>query len=301
MLKYHKAPPSIMEFFRYFRNWRHAIVLLGTAGSWFFLDIAFYGVNLNTPQILSLIGFAGKANVYQFLYNSAVGQLVLICAGSIPGYWCTVALADVIGRKRIQIGGFLILTILFAVIGFAFNSLSQGALLALYILAQFFFNFGEYFNRGAPRVILDSDNCSGPNATTFIVPGECYPTRLRATAHGVSAGAGKVGAVISQVGIASLATRGATAANPHPWLNRVMQIFALSLLCGVFTSILIPETKRKTLEELAGESESNLAYELRFVERFWRPTSVEIREERRRYQKRSSFLGLPQKYFRFSG
>jgi PHS family inorganic phosphate transporter-like MFS transporter len=80
-----------------------------------------------------------------------------------------------------------------------------------------------------------------------------------------------------------------------------MQIFALSLLCGVFTSILIPETRRKTLEELAGESESNLAYELRFVERFWRPTSAEIREERRRYQKRSSFLGLSQKYFRFSG
>ncbi len=32
-----------------------------------------------------------------------------------------------------------------------------------------------------------------------------------------------------------------------------MQIFALFMLCGMFTSFLIPETARKTLEELAGE------------------------------------------------
>ena len=38
-----------------------------------------------------------------------------------------------------------------------------------------------------------------------------------------------------------------------PWLNHVMQIFALFMLCGFFTTFLIPETKRKTLEELAGE------------------------------------------------
>lgn len=128
-----------------------------------------------------------------------------------------------------------------------------------------------------------------------MVPGECFPTRIRATAHGVSAGSGKIGAVIAQAAFVPLVN-----SHPHPWLERVMQIFALFMLCGVFTSLLIPETKRKTLEELAGESENNLAYELRFVERFWRPPSAEIREERRRYQKRSSFLGLSQKYFRFS-
>lgn len=32
-----------------------------------------------------------------------------------------------------------------------------------------------------------------------------------------------------------------------------MEIFALFMLCGLFTTLLIPETKRKTLEELAGE------------------------------------------------
>jgi PHS family inorganic phosphate transporter-like MFS transporter len=32
-----------------------------------------------------------------------------------------------------------------------------------------------------------------------------------------------------------------------------MAIFALFMLIGVFTTLLIPETKRKTLEQLAGE------------------------------------------------
>lgn len=121
------------------------------------------------------------------------------------------------------------------VIGFAFNHLSHGALLALYILAQFFFNFG-------------------PNATTFIVPGECFPTRYRSTSHGISAASGKVGAIIAQCVFGPLRTKGhPTADNPSPWLNHVMQIFALFMLLGCFTTLLIPETKRKTLEQLAGE------------------------------------------------
>lgn len=30
-----------------------------------------------------------------------------------------------------------------------------------------------------------------------------------------------------------------------------MEIFALFMLCGIFTTLLIPETKRRTLEQLA--------------------------------------------------
>ncbi len=47
--------------------------------------------------------------------------------------------------------------------------------------------------------------------------------------------------------------RGATKDNSSPWLNHVLEIFALFMLCGCFTTLLIPETKRKTLEQLAGE------------------------------------------------
>lgn len=50
----------------------------------------------------------------------------------------------------------------------------------LYCLANFFQNFG-------------------PNVTTFIIPGEVFPTRYRATGHGISAACGKLGAIVAQV------------------------------------------------------------------------------------------------------
>lgn len=40
-----------------------------------------------------------------------------------------------------------------------------------------------------------------------------------------------------------------------------MEIFALFMLCGIFTTLLIPETKRKTLEELAGEVPGTANYD----------------------------------------
>jgi MFS transporter, PHS family, inorganic phosphate transporter len=169
--------------------------------------------------------------------------LIIVCAGAIPGYWVTVATVDTIGRKPIQLGGFILLTIIFIVIGFAYHQLSEGGLLALYVLAQFFFNFG-------------------PNATTFIVPGECFPTRYRSTSHGLSAASGKLGAIVAQTVFGPLRTKGhPTKDNPNPWLNHVMQIFALFMLCGCFTTLLIPETKRKTLEELAGEVPGTANYD----------------------------------------
>jgi len=37
----------------------------------------------------------------------------------------------------------------------------------------------------------------------------------------------------------------------NKWLDHVMQIFAVFMLCGLGTTFLVPETKRKSLEELA--------------------------------------------------
>lgn len=94
----------------------------------------------------------------------------------------------------------------------------------------------------------------GPNATTFIVPGECFPTRYRSTSHGFSAGMGKIGSIIAQAAIAPLRTRGASQKNgASPWQNHVLQIYAFFMFLGIFTTLLIPETKRRTLEEISGE------------------------------------------------
>lgn len=145
---------SWSDFFAHYSQWKYGKVLLGTAGSWFFLDVAFYGVSLNNSTILTTIGYAKGSTVYQIFYRVAVGNLILVCAGAIPGYWVTVGLVDTIGRKPIQLMGFTLLTVLFCIMGFGYHVIGEHGLLACYVLAQFFFNFG-------------------PNATTFIVPGEC--------------------------------------------------------------------------------------------------------------------------------
>ncbi|KAG0646810.1 Repressible high-affinity phosphate permease [Hyphodiscus hymeniophilus] len=216
-------PASWQDAVAYFSQWKNFKVIFATCASWFFLDFAFYGITLNNSTVLSAIGFSNGTTIYDTLLNSAIGNLVLICAGSIPGYWISVAMIDTIGRKTIQVMGFFILTIIFCIIGFAYYSLSRGALLALYILAQLFFNFG-------------------PNTTTFIIPGECFPTRYRSTGHGISAASGKIGAIISQVIAQPLFTKGAlphcTGADCSPWLNHLMQIFALFMLCGTLVSFL---------------------------------------------------------------
>lgn len=228
------APPkaSISDFWSHFGQWKYGKILFGTAGSWFTLDVAFYGLSLNSATILQTIGYASSNNVYKKLYNSSAGNLILICAGALPGYWFTIATIDTVGRKPIQLGGFLILTALFCGIGFGYHKLNDHGLLALYVLAQFFQNFG-------------------PNTTTFIVPGEIFPTRYRSTAHGLSAAAGKVGAIIAQTCIGTLINHNCDKTEPNCFLPHVMQIFALFMVLGMVTTIFVPETKRMTLEEIS--------------------------------------------------
>ena len=142
MQKYQTPRPTIREVVHFYTRRRNAIKLFGTSMSWFFLDLAFYGLSFSSASLLSTMGFDRRDNLYQYLKNTATGQLVLICAGAIPGYWMTVFTVDKLGRKIIQVGGFAILTLLFCVLGFAWKSLSKIDLLVLYVLAQFFFNFG---------------------------------------------------------------------------------------------------------------------------------------------------------------
>jgi len=78
---------------------------------------------------------------------------------------------------------------------------------------------------------------------------------------------GKFGAVIAQVFFAPMIKKGATHANPTPWIHGVMQIFALFMFLGMLTSLLVPESKGMRLEELSGEKED--VYELQFRSGFF--------------------------------
>jgi MFS transporter, PHS family, inorganic phosphate transporter len=137
---------SRRDFIRHFRQWKHGKVLLGTAGSWFMLDIAFYGLGLNNSVILQAVGYANHGPTYHMLHDIAVGNLIIQCAGTLPGYWFAVGFIDIVGRKPLQIASFAILTTLFAIIGFGYEVLyaqaNKAGFITLFVMCQFFMNFG---------------------------------------------------------------------------------------------------------------------------------------------------------------
>ena len=137
---------SHRDFIHHFGQWRYGKVLIGTAGSWFMLDIAFFGLGLNNSVILQATGYAGVGTTYEILHNIAVGNLIIQCAGTLPGYWFAIAFIDVIGRKPMQIASFAILTALFLILGFGYWSLfaqeSKAGFITLFVMCQFFMNFG---------------------------------------------------------------------------------------------------------------------------------------------------------------
>ena len=62
-------------------------------------------------------GLTGTRLVYQNLRNICLGNIILSVAGLIPGYWATFLVIDKWGRKPIQLMGFIMLTILFIIMG----------------------------------------------------------------------------------------------------------------------------------------------------------------------------------------
>jgi len=84
-----------------------------------------------------------------------------------------------------------------------------------------------------------------------VIPGEAFPTRYRSTAHGISAASGKLGAVVAQVGFARMKDIG----GKNHFVQHILEIFAFFMLTGIFSTLLLPETKGKSLEELSNEDQ----------------------------------------------
>ncbi|CAO3628967.1 unnamed protein product [Mucor fragilis] len=222
------------EFRAYFGQWKHLKVLLGTSLSWFLLDIAFYGLGLNNSAILSAIGFANKPTPFESLWWNAIGQVIITVLGSVPGYYITVFTVEKLGRRWIQLQGFAVTTVIFAILAGCYNLLienSMPAFIFLFTLAQLFQNFGA-------------------NATTFIIPGEVFPTKVRASAHGISAASGKAGAIIASFAFNVLVEVGDTKPGQHAFLPQTLGIFSAVMFLGfVVTFFWVPESKGKDLSE----------------------------------------------------
>jgi PHS family inorganic phosphate transporter-like MFS transporter len=151
--------------------------LLGTAGTWFLFDIVFYAQNLFSASILSVVG------VHDASLQQVTTQNAFVALMALPGYYVAVYFINSLGRKVIQLQGFVVMTILFLILAIFWDDLKEKAVLfiILYGLALFFSNFG-------------------PNTSTFVMPTEMFPTPIRSTCHGFSAACGKAGAAIGSFG-----------------------------------------------------------------------------------------------------
>jgi MFS family permease len=149
---------------------------------WFLMDIATYGVGLFTPVILAAIHVSGAkggpvATEFAAAQGSALIDLFLFF-GFLIGLWAVPRF----GRIHMQVGGFAgmmlgMLVLLFAVTAGSTSSAHLAMVFAGFILFNLAMN-------------------AGPNATTFTLAPELFPTGIRASASGFAAAAAKLGATL---------------------------------------------------------------------------------------------------------
>ncbi len=239
------------DFRCYFSQTVPLRMLVGTSLAWFLQDIAFYGIQLNNGVILSAIGWSQGATIWHTVFNTAVGNIIINLMGTLPGYCAAIFLIEPVGRKRLQMIGFGFCGMFLLIMGVAFNKLKENAIAAfivLFALAQFFSGY-VMFDPGKIRC-WEANELLFPSrfvaSTTFVIPGEAFPTRYRATAHGIAAAAGKIGAIITTVVFGYLT---ASIGVDHT----IIFMAGINFL-GAISTLLLVETRGKSLDELGFET-----------------------------------------------
>ncbi|KAH6834655.1 phosphate transporter 1 [Perilla frutescens var. hirtella] len=252
---------------------RHGLHLLGTTSTWFLLDVAFYSQNLFQKDIFSAIGWIPPAktmNALEEVFKIARAQTLIALCSTVPGYWFTVLFIDRIGRFAIQLMGFSMMTVFMFALAIPYDHWTHRdnriGFVIMYALTFFFANFG-------------------PNATTFVVPAEIFPARFRSTCHGISAAAGKAGAIVGAFGFLYAAQPKDPAKRDAGYpagigvRNSLIVLGCVNAL-GVIFTFLVPESNGISLEEMSRENENENEIEIEIENVEMRGASSGIRDAR---------------------
>jgi MFS transporter, putative metabolite transport protein len=151
---------------------------------WFLQDLGTYGIGIFTPTILAAALGGGADHIRSVSDLIADGILAakgaaLITFLLIVGIAFAVVLADKLGRIKLQIGGFIGCALGLLLGSFSINF--EGSTKIALIFAGFMmFNFMTNI---------------GPNAQTYLLAGEVFPTAVRGMGAGFAAAFAKIGAV----------------------------------------------------------------------------------------------------------
>ncbi|WP_296345176.1 MFS transporter [Reyranella sp.] len=153
---------------------------------WFLQDLGTYGIGIFTPTILShTIGheITNAQTVAGVVARDIAGAkgAALVDTLLIAGILAAVLLADKAGRIRLQVLGFI-----GCAVGLALALLQTHAEEPLRMLLL----FGGF-------MIFNFMTNLGPNAQTYLLAGEVFPTNIRGKGAGFAAAFAKIGAVLT--------------------------------------------------------------------------------------------------------
>lgn len=210
-----RAPESV-TLWKALRSRSFQLTLLGTAGSWFFFNVAVYGNSVSQPLLIKSI-----APHTSIVTNMAINAALVVCFSLVAAF-VGLALLDRIGRKPLQM------------IGFSLSALSMALIAAIPGLTSTVTPFAVVFGLSLFGIAV------GPNYTTMLLAAESYPTAIRSTAHGISAGTAKVGAFLG-----ALITPVALA---HLGLRPTVLIAGVCFALGIVATMLLAEPKDVALD-----------------------------------------------------
>ncbi len=202
-----------------------------TSLPWFLMDIATYGVGIFTPTLIAALAVHG-ANTSFLIDDITSTKATAVLDIFLPiGFAIAIVLVDRVGRIPLQITGFAGMTIALCILAGS-ELLRGGGEAHLPMVVVGFAMFNTLMN-------------AGPNATTYALPAEVFPSDMRAAGHGFAAASAKFGAalgvflvpiLLGDIGAAAL----------------LFIIAGCCLLALAVTVALRIEPKGQTLEELSG-------------------------------------------------
>jgi MFS family permease len=200
-------------------NRKVLITLLGTAGTWFFFNVAIYGSYVSQPLLIKSIAPHGS-----ILSNIAVNA-VLVVTFSLSGAIAGLLVLDRIPRRKLQTAGFALCALSMLLIT---RVPSLHATVVPFALVFGLSLFGVAF---------------GPNYTTILLAAESYPTAIRSTFHGLSSGIAKIGAFAGAL-VVPLLLSGAG-------LRAVTFLGFCCYAAGIATTLLVREPSGQALDDIS--------------------------------------------------
>jgi MFS family permease len=174
------AKPSFGALF----NDRNRRATIFASVPWFLQDLGTYGIGIFTPTILAA-ALGGSADHVRSL-SDLISNGILAAKGAalinvllIVGILFAVVLADRLGRIRLQIGGFIGCAVGLLIASFSIDFSGPAKIETIFVgfmLFSFMTNLG-------------------PNAQTYLLAGEVFPTAVRGMGAGFAASFAKIGAV----------------------------------------------------------------------------------------------------------